>query len=628
MLCGIYNCSGNPARELEAFPRLQRLAPGSELTMGGPLAIGGGPEPAVVSAEAENISCVMEGYLYDPDVLATAFGLEGVRGPELVARAYQRFGADMLATLRGRFSLVLWDTVRRQGILTCDLLATKQFFVWRGVGCLLFASELPELLSLLPSRPGVDAAAFTTWLSDGTCGDGQTLYEGVGRLGPGELIDLRAGSIRTRRYWRPRYVETIKAAPQDLADGLREELARSTRRRLSPRSTGVILSGGLDSSIVAAVASRCKSPEASLGTYSAVFPGSDYDESWKIRDLTAALGVQPAAFRIEPQGTVRLALEYARRWETPLMGVGALIDIRVMTEAVRDGAEVVLDGMAGDEVLGFARFLIADRLRRGRLLSALDLADHWPPGPPANRAQKTWLLKEMGVKGAAPYRVGQFIRARREPEVVGPDWLLPDRRKQQEQDRWTWKLGTSGPRWWRHLAYDLVESPHREVRLDYLRHRAVAAGAVNESPLYDVDLIDYCLRMPPELHYRSSLDRPLAREAMRGIIPDSVRLQTSKANFSSFFSSAMTEADAPAIEQLLGARDAELRAYVDMEWVRKGLGPAVAAGYGGIRWLGDLWRLAAGECWLRLQADPSSVPEMLARPEVLRPSLRKVALSD
>ena len=267
--------------------------------------------------------------------------------------------------------------------------------------------------------------------------------------------------------------------------------------------------------------------------------------------------------------------------------------------------------------------MVADRLRHGRLLGALQLAGRWPIGRPTTWRNKLWILRELGVKGAAPYRLGRYVLSRRDRSELAPRWMLPHLRPQyvELEDRWAWKLAGSGPLWWRYLADTLVYAPHRELRMDYLRHRALAEGIVNESPLYDVDLIDYCLRLPPELAFDSRFDRPLVRQAMRGWLPEQVRLQTRKANFTPFFEDAMTTADAGAIGSLLEAPHAEIGAYADLGWIRTHWRSVSADGGGDPGWIGTVWRLAAGECWLRAQSDAGFLDQMLARPDVPAPAV-------
>jgi asparagine synthase (glutamine-hydrolysing) len=622
MICGVYDGCGQ-GDALRARARLNAVTAEMLTIERGPLSIGAaGPFARI--AEVDGVTCAVDGRVYEVERLAADLGVEAGDEATLLALAYRRLGTPMLERLRGTFSLVVWDNAPGRGVLSCDLLATRQLFFTRSEGAVVFATELHELLPLLPRSPAPDAVAFTRWLANGTLPEERTLYEGVLRLAPGMLIQLGTGVSGPQHYWRPEFAGSSPGQPLDLADGLRAELERSTQKRLSLRANAVILSGGLDSSIVTAMAQRTRSPSAALKTYSAVFPGADFDESGKIRALTEGLQVDAATLSLRPQGTLWLALRYTQRWQLPLIAAGSLIDIVATSQAARDDAEVVLDGQTGDEVFGLSPYLVADCLRHGRLPGAWRLAGSWPIGRPTSLRNKLWILKELGVKGAAPYRLGRYVLSRRDRSELAPPWMRPHLRPQfvEMEDRWAWKLGSSGPLWWRYLADTLVYEPHRELRMDYLRQRALGEGVVNESPLYDVDLIDYCLRLPPELAFDSRFDRPFVRQAMSGWLPEEVRLQTKKANFTPFFEDAMTSADAAGIGSLLEAPDAEIGAYADLDWVRTHWRSLSADG-GDARWIGTVWRLAAGECWLRAQGDAGFIDQMLARPDVPAPAVER-----
>jgi asparagine synthase (glutamine-hydrolysing) len=601
---------------------------GLEHIVRGPLAIAFDPAPTAFAADVDDVICVLSGYLCDPVDPARKLDVGQENPAHLVARAYRRRGEKVLAELRGRFALALWDARRERGLLACDLLATESLVYRRGTGWLAFASELRDLFSVLPATPGPDSTTVVGWLGGGFCASGRTLYDGVLRLQPGRLVELGANTGEQRQYWRPRYQGVMHGTREELADGLRAAIERSVERRLAPRLSGVVLSGGLDSSIVTAVASRLREPGLELRTYSAVFPGEPFDEGWKIHRVTDALGIEPSTFQLERQGALWLALTHARRWRLPLMGAGGLVESAIMAEAAREGVEVALDGQTGDETLGCAPFLLSDLLRRGRLLAAVELTGRWPLGRPATARERRWALVHVGLKGALPHRLGAAVQRLRERDDDGePAWLAPHLRAvfADQHDMWAWKLGSSGPRWWRFLSDRLVEGPHRELRMDYLRHRAAAAGIANESPLYDVDLLDYCLRLPPDLAFASEHSRPLARHAMRHLIPDEVRLDPRKADFSSFCFGVLTNADAPGIERLLTASDPEIGAYVDMRWVRdRWFHDRPAPGTYTGPWGTVLWRVIAGECWLRSLSDPGFVDGMLSHGDVRPPLAHRV----
>lgn len=627
-MLGLYSCTDRQSWELAEFAQLTSRFPEPEPVIRGPLAIVATPDSALGCARDGDVTCVLDGALYDRSGLAHALGVRADDDAQLVARAHRRLGPDALRRLRGRYAAVLWNETRTEGIIATDLLATRELFVYRTAGGLVFATELRDLLEVLPTRPAPDEIGFITWLGEGTCPEDRTLYDGVSRLRAGELIALGFRAADRRRYWRPQHETAMTGSRAELADGLRAQLQTAIGKRLSPRASAVILSGGLDSSVVSALAAAARPRGAALRTYSAIFPGEDYDESSKIRQVNERIGVATTALEIAPQGTLWLALHYSNAWKLPLIAPGSLIDIAATRAAAHDGADVILDGQTGDELFGLSPYLLADRIRRGRLLGAIALTGQWPAGRRLSLRNKAWLIREVGLKGAAPHRLGRAVQGRRDHSELGPPWLASRWRRAfvQRQDRWAWKQSARGPMWWRFLSDVLIDAPHRELRLEYLRHRAATEGIVSEPPLYDVDLIEYCLRLPPEFAFNHRFDRPLVREAMRDRLPEEVRLQTQKADFTHFCQRAMVAADAPGITRLLTAPDALIGGYADLGWARSSWARTVA-GNDRPGWLAALWRLAAAEVWLRAQADSRFADTVLTRPDVPPPSVRRVSLT-
>jgi len=628
-MLGIFSYCDAPVRSFAPFAILRRLGAGDEPVVFGPVAVTAAGGASVGTAQVDGVTCALAGVVHNSAALARELGLDDDNdGAGLIAHLYRRRGADGLARPRGRYIAVLWDRNTNEGTLAGDLLAVHGLFFHRGAGVMTFATELPDLLSLLSPRPAPDPSTVADWLGDGLCPQGRTLYTGVSRLGVGELVSLRNRSAQTRTYWRPRYEEPLHGTREELAHGLRSQLQAAIGNRISPRSTAVILSGGLDSSVVTAVAARQRLPGATLRSYSAVFPGAAYDESSKIRQVANAVDIDPVALRIEPRGTLWLALTYARRWQMPLIAAGSLIDIAATGAAAADGAEVVLDGQIGDELFGWSPYLVADRLKRGQLRAALQLAGQWPVRRPITAREKLRILTEIGLKGAVPHRLRRLRHARRKLDDLGPVWLRPEPRRRfaEREDAWAWQLAGPGPLWWRHLVDQVIATAHRELRIDYLRERAGSEGIVGDPPLYDVDLIEYTLRLPPELGFDSQFTRPLVREAMRGWLPERVRLQTRKADFTGFSLDAMVGADSAAIERLVTATDAHVAEFVELHRVRDAWGQLRARRHAP-EWLGAMWRIAAAECWLQSQNNPDSLDEILARADVPKPAVRRVALS-
>ena len=151
-MLGLYSCTDRGPRELAEFARLTALHPAAEPVIRGPLAVAA-PGDELGQAREGDLTCLMEGALYGRATQGRVMGLEAGDDAQFVARAHLRFGTDALTRLRGRYATVLWDDARREGVIACDLLATRELFVCRTAGTLVFATECAT--SWACSRPAL-----------------------------------------------------------------------------------------------------------------------------------------------------------------------------------------------------------------------------------------------------------------------------------------------------------------------------------------------------------------------------------------------------------------------------------------------------------------------------------------
>ena len=233
--------------------------------------------------------------------------------------------------------------------------APADIFVHTGTGRLIFASELRNLLDALPSTPGPDREALVHWLAAGAVPPDRSLYEGVVPLPPASMLRLGSGRWDVARYWAPRYVEPQQLGEDEAADELRTAVFGAVDRRLRGRSSvGVLVSGGLDSGSVLAVANRVAVARGtSLRAYSAVFPGhASMDESRLVRLQVERHGVPALQLPVTGGSPLQAALRYLDRWRVPLPVPGDFVWEPVLEAAARDGAECMLDGELGDELFG------------------------------------------------------------------------------------------------------------------------------------------------------------------------------------------------------------------------------------------------------------------------------------
>ena len=564
----------------------------------------GPPAPALPS---HHRGCLLDGEIFNLEVIAEFARVPAYAAPEaILAAAYARLGEELLPRLRGEFTLLLWDTHMRRGLVARDQLGSGGLFVHADGGRLWFASELPYLLRALPRTPAPDRDCLVGLLAEGAVPPDRTLYEGVVRLPPASLLRLRDGHWETVSYWSPRFVQPRELDREQAADDLRGAVISSVGRRLrGRRAAGVLVSGGLDSgSVLAAAAQAAAATETCLRAYSAVFPSHpSMDESELIAVQVNHHGIAGLSLPVSGGSPLEGSLRYLDRWRAPLMVPGHFLWEPLLQSAAREGVECVLDGEAGDELFGVAALLMADRLAGGRAFAAARLARAFPgAGPSPSLRFVSSLLRDYSLVPLLSPKLGRLDTARR----ATPRWIARTeaRRYTQSRDPAPWRA-LDGPRWWAQLADAVFRAPDRIGFFEYFRRRSRSAGMPAHHAFLDLDLIDAVLSMPPEHSFDPNLNRPLLRTAMQGLVPEPVRLRPGKSHFNPLIIDCLTANDRNLITRLLTGTNVEVLALTDPASVRTLLeGGPTAHPRGAGAWMLDVWRLATAECWLRQQSDP------------------------
>jgi asparagine synthase (glutamine-hydrolysing) len=586
----------------------------------GPLRLAfGGPAPG-----AGEPLCLLDGFLDNGRELADALGApSGLDPEELLAAGYRRWGRGLPGRLRGDFVLLVWDGEQGEGLIARDQLGVRSLYLSEAAGALCFASEIHQLLELLPSRPAPDPVSVAHWIAVGNRPGAATLYAGVRRLNPGSLLALDRHGVREECYWAPRFVEPQALPADELAEQTRAALELAVRRRIDPDGeTGVLMSGGLDSASVAALAAA-QAP-GRLSAHAGVFPEHPaVDESALIDELRDALSLPGITAEVRAGGLLASALEYQRAWRVPLLGWGDFWVLPLLRAMATAGVTVTLGGDGGDELFGPRSYVLADRLRGGQPREALALALQLPgAGERPPRRQVARVLGELGLAGAIPYGPHEVLR-RGLARWRSPRWLLAGARRDllASEDPLEWKR-LDGPRWWAHTAHGLTRGVEETGVFEHQRRRAALAGLEARHPLFDLDLLELALRQPPEASLDPHRNRPLLRASMAGLLPDSVRLRPAKAWFESLIADCLSGPDGAAVRRLITEPGAELAAYVDREAVRSALFDASSRERAGdFRWMHQVWRLLTAEFWLRAQRDPGG----FSLAGVLQPSPARVS---
>lgn len=331
--------------------------------------LAGGKQP--IHNEDRTVWVSFNGEIFNYIELRAALEQQGHRfytqsDTEVIVHLYEQHGEDFVQHLNGQFAIALWDQRARKLLLVRDRAGILPLFYEDLSGRLRFASEIKSLLVARDSSPAVNRRAlrdvFTYWSPLPP----ETMFEGVFAVRPGEMLIVDGRGLRKRQYWNWSYppdTDRFTGNETEAAEQVRALLDDAIRIRLrADVPVGAYLSGGLDSSILAALAVRQQN--AQLSTFSIGFEQGDLDERGYQEMLTREIGVSARTIVCD---AARIGREFPRTiWHTemPVLRT-APAPMGILSGLVREsGFKVVLTGEGADEVFGGYDLFKEAKIRR------------------------------------------------------------------------------------------------------------------------------------------------------------------------------------------------------------------------------------------------------------------------
>lgn len=277
---------------------------------------------------------------------------------EVILQAYRQWGQDCVQHLRGMFAFALWDEAQQTLFCARDRFGIKPFYYTCAAGVWYFASEVKALLPFVPSIE-TDLEGFKDYLAFQFCLAGKTLFKGIHELLPGHTLQIRHGTVTVQRYWEVYYDLDFDHTASYFESKLQALLEESVQLHLrSDVPVGAYLSGGLDSSIVSALASK-HANDTFRGFTGKFSLSADYDESRYAQALAEAYGFPLHEIDITVSDFMAHIRQVIYHLDYPVAGPGSFPQYMVSQLASRS-CKVVLGGQGGDEIFGgYARYLIA-----------------------------------------------------------------------------------------------------------------------------------------------------------------------------------------------------------------------------------------------------------------------------
>jgi len=318
--------------------------------------------------ESGRLRAICNGEIYNApeirrDLLARGHRLETLCDTEVIPHLYEDHGLDFVSRLNGMFAFAVFDGVERRLVLGRDRAGEKPlYYVERG-GTLLFASEIKALLAHPDVGLDLDPGALARYLLYGYVPAPRTPFRGIRKLPAGHLLIAEDGRVRLERYWDiRRHLRGAAAGPSG------EEAAREVLRLLTEAvllrlradvPVGIFLSGGVDSSAIAALAVEASGK--SLPSFTIGLPDPSLDESGYARRAAAHLGTEHHELLAGPGEMTGALLAMARVMDEPLADA-SLVPSYLVACLARRRVKVALGGEGGDEIFGGYPTYLGERL--------------------------------------------------------------------------------------------------------------------------------------------------------------------------------------------------------------------------------------------------------------------------
>jgi asparagine synthase (glutamine-hydrolysing) len=439
---------------------------------------------------------------------------------EVIVHAYEQWGADAIARLRGMFGVAIWNTRTRSLLVARDRIGIKPMYYATVGGRLYFGSELKSLLEAPDLPRDLDPGALDHYLSFLYTPRDGSIFRNVRKLPPGHLMTWQDGKVDIEQYWKMPAEETFTGSEADAVTELRRVLSDAVRSHLiSDVPLGAFLSGGIDSSLVVGLMSEVSG--ARVKTFSIGFDEPEFDELEPARRVAEHFGTEHHELVVKPDG-VGILDRLVWHFDEPFADSSA-IPTWYVSEMARRDVTVVLSGDGGDELFGgydryvpHPRVVAFDRYspRALRHVAAIAAA-RLPHGVRGKN-----FLRHVGRNDRGRYLDAiRFFGADEKPALLTPDLQRmiegpdPETRLARHFERF------AGLPWPSQMMRFDAETYLPEDVLTKVDRMSMAHSIESRVPLLDNEVIAFASTLPASMKIKNGRRKHVLKEVAASLLP-------------------------------------------------------------------------------------------------------------
>jgi asparagine synthase (glutamine-hydrolysing) len=532
---------------------------------------------------------------------------------ETIVHAYEQWGDDCATRFRGMFAFAIWDAPRRRLLLVRDRLGVKPVYWARAGGRLLFASEIKSILESGLITPRANEAVLSEVLATRYTSGSDTLFQGIYKLMPGHRLVFSDGDVRIDQYWDLPIdgpdPELERLDEREVVARFRELLRESVRLRLmADVPLGMFLSGGIDSSAVAAL--MAKEVAQPIETFSVAFADRRFSELEYAREVARAVGANSHEIVIDDRDFFGALPRLIWHEDEPIAHPSS-VPLHFVSALARQHVKVVLTGEGSDELLaGYGKYPRAllnwraggvyERVVPARVRGAVaaSVVPHLP-GQIGRYARRSFL--------AVPRRpdamfldnfAGMPLHLQR--ELLHASAYAQGHPYAASLGYFSHVNGRSG------LLGRLLYTDVKTYLVELLMKQdqmSMSTSIESRVPFLDHTLVEFAARLPDRFKLSGFTTKRILREAIRGALPDRI-LTRRKMGFPVPFAGWVRGAWNPVAREVLLDRRTRERGLLNAAAV-----DALLRDHrDGRRSAGDaIWALVTLELWYRTFIDGSGI---------------------
>jgi len=478
--------------------------------------------------QSSNGRCIIcyNGEVYNFRELREELGLDTrtTSDTEVILEAFALLGPKMVERLNGMFAIAILDTVENKLFLFRDRMGIKPLFIYRDGGQMAFASELKAITAIEHQlQLTVNRAAIPYFLHLGYIPQPLSIYNEVEKFPSGHWAVFDGHDLKTECYWSPeqhvtKEVRTDEASAKTELDGL---LTASVKRRLvSDVPFGTFLSGGIDSSLVTALAQKVS--DDPIKTFSIGFDNAKHNEAHHAAKVARHLGTAHHSYTATEKDALELVTEILPHFDEPFADSSA-IPTMLVSKLARQEVTMTLSGDGGDELFhGYGAYVWADRLASPMMQMLRTPASHvLALGNDRQRRVAKLLQKNVGGTSASHvFSQEQYLFSMHEIK----DLLLDESENcalltahETLEDQLNRKLTDAERQAFFDILFYLKDDLLVKVDRATMRY-----GLETRVPLLDHTIVEFALNLHPSLKMKDGTAKYLLKQVLYDYVPESL----------------------------------------------------------------------------------------------------------